>query len=459
MRAMRLLVTLALPLALLLSMACASESGSAGPTPTPDLEATVEAAVSAALSTGSAAMPTPTNTPVPAAIPAPTPRPTATPVPIAAPVQMVSPLTISPLVVVPRQKITIQGDGFAGGSQIKYLRIGGINVDNQLNNAEVTTSGKVVLVISVPDDLARVGKHSVRVEDLTGRVGEGELTIARASIALSPSESRIGATVEVAGTGFPVGDLVQISYPDGAAYEVVAVGSTDPTGKFESSFVVPDFAVYGSANRVVAKSLSNKLQVIAEAVHNLPDPRLSLNVLSAESCDNINVTGENLPAFSEVERLHIGDVSVSSFPERLNPHTDINGEVRIPVLVPQLERGSHEVTVVVDGILIKTSLTITKSAIDRQKSADPRMTLRPSTVRPADRMEIKGEGFLGCAIVTGMQVENEDIAPVPFPSTDAEGNFSAIVMVPLLELGPQAIVVEVAGKETAAAVVTVVPYE
>ena len=130
---MKILPTLVLTLLLLLHLACEPETNSAAPTPTPDLEATVQAAVSAALPTPTptpppdinatvaagvaatqaaaptptptspptpdieatvqarmaatiAALPTPTNTPMPTATPVPThtpsPTPTETPTPV-----------------------------------------------------------------------------------------------------------------------------------------------------------------------------------------------------------------------------------------------------------------------------------------------------------------------------------------------------------------------------------------
>ena len=131
---MKLLFSIAAALALLLSVACASDSGPVEPASTPDLQATVQAAVSAALPTDTptpppdieatvaagiaatraaeptstptpeptpdvdstvvarmaatiAAMPTPTTPPTPTAtpVPTPTPIPTATPEPTATP--------------------------------------------------------------------------------------------------------------------------------------------------------------------------------------------------------------------------------------------------------------------------------------------------------------------------------------------------------------------------------------
>ena len=133
---MKILPTLVLTLLMLLHLACEPETNPAAPTPTPDLEATVQAAVSAALLTPPpaptpdinatvaagiaatqaaapkptptppptpdidatvearmaatiAARPTPTNTPMPTATPVPThtplPTPTATPVPTETP--------------------------------------------------------------------------------------------------------------------------------------------------------------------------------------------------------------------------------------------------------------------------------------------------------------------------------------------------------------------------------------
>ena len=83
---MKILPTLVLTLLLLLHLACEPETNSAAPTPTPDLEATVQAAVSAALPTPPPTPPPDINATVAAGVAAtqaaaPTPTPTSPPTP------------------------------------------------------------------------------------------------------------------------------------------------------------------------------------------------------------------------------------------------------------------------------------------------------------------------------------------------------------------------------------------
>ena len=117
------------------------------PTPTPEPTATPTPVPTAT--------PTPTATPVP---PTSTPRPTPTPT-VA---QALNPVvTLSPRQGEAGSGISISGTGFAGGSQVNSITVGGVNVTPSTPVA-VNSSGSFTASVTVPASLS-AGSHTVMV--------------------------------------------------------------------------------------------------------------------------------------------------------------------------------------------------------------------------------------------------------------------------------------------------------
>ena len=277
-------------------------------------------------------------------------------------------LTIQPAMVVPGQQITIEGSGFVAGDEISSVSIG-----NQTANVDATanSAGDVVIAVNVPSDESGdgigSGKKTVSVTATgSGRVAEGSIEVPKAVIALDPATSRRGTTVNVSGSGFPSGDLVQVKYDNDGTSVTVAAGSADASGAVSINFTVPSYARIGSKHDVEATSVGVFKGVTAEATHETPGAMVSLSVDSIASGENIAITGVNFPAFATVAVMEIGGVDVRPVPA---PATSINGDFESTVLVPQLELGNQTVSVRVSQTTITTFLeigtaTVSKAPVD-----------------------------------------------------------------------------------------------
>ena len=277
-------------------------------------------------------------------------------------------LTIQPAMVVPGQQITIEGSGFVAGDEISSVSIG-----NQTANVDATanSAGDVVIAVNVPSDDSGdgigSGKKTVSVTATgSGRVAEGSIEVPKAVIALDPATSRRGTTVNVSGSGFPSGDLVQVKYDNDGTSVTVAAGSADASGAVSINFTVPSYARIGSKHDVEATSVGVFKGVTAEATHETPGAMVSLSVDSIASGENIAITGVNFPAFATVAVMEIGGVDVRPVPA---PATSINGDFDSTVLVPQLELGNQTVSVRVSQTTITTFLeigtaTVSKAPVD-----------------------------------------------------------------------------------------------
>ena len=281
-------------------------------------------------------------------------------------------LTIQPTMVVPGQQITIQGSGFKSGDKITMVEIG-----NQTADVEATanSAGNVVISVDAPSDPDTAGigsgKKTVSVsadgvradgDPSSGRVAEGEIEIHKPAITLDPETSRRGTTVNVSGSGFPSGDLVQIMYTNNDSSVTVAAGSADASGAVSIDFTVPSYANIGAKHDVEATSVGVFKDVTAKATHETPGATVTLSSDSVASGENITITGLNFPAFATVAVMEIGGVDVRPVPA---PATSIDGDFTSTVLVPQKELGNQTVSIRVSQTTITTFLELVTVTVSR----------------------------------------------------------------------------------------------
>ena len=273
-------------------------------------------------------------------------------------------LTVQPAMVVPGQQITIEGSGFISGDEISSVSIG-----NQTAGVAATanSAGDIVIAVDVPSDEngdgIGSGKKTVSVTAIgSGRVAEGSIEIPKAVITLDPVTSRRGTTVNVSGSGFPSGDLVQVKYDNDDTFVTVAAGSADASGAVSIDFTVPSYARIGAKHNIEATSVGIFKGVTAKATHETPGAMVTLSSDSISSGENITISGVNFPAFATVAVMEIGGVDVRPVPA---PATSINGDFESTVLVPQLELGNQTVSIRVSSTTITTFLELSTATVSR----------------------------------------------------------------------------------------------
>ena len=271
-------------------------------------------------------------------------------------------LTAQPAMVVPGQQITIQGSGFVSGDSFGNVSVGGIKVSLS-PEIKASSAGDIVITINVPSpatgDGIGDGEKTITVTATgSGRVAEGSIDIPKAAITLTPENSRRGTTVNVSGTGFPSGDLVQVKYGSGDTPPTVAAGSADASGAISVDFDVPSFASIGAEHNVQATSVGVFAGVTAEATHETPGATVTLSASQIASGQQITISGLNFPAFATVATMEIGSVDVRPVPA---PATSINGDFESTVLVPQLELGNQTVSIRVSSTTITTFLELVEA--------------------------------------------------------------------------------------------------
>ncbi len=278
-------------------------------------------------------------------------------------------LTLSPSTAVAGQEVTVQGSGFtSSGTGDTELKVGGSDAEgvDSLTSISVDSGGRISVTFTVPEE-AKTGERTVQFKDKSGRVGRATLTIPKAMLTVTPTESGIGSSITVSGTGFPANDLVQISYAVGpgstARTRPLGNASTNAGGGFSAAMTVPTFAQTGETHRVKATSQlaeNDDNQVSAEAEHSTPEETISFSPAMVTSGGRVTVSGQNFAGFLAVDEIMIGTTDVRPVPV---PTTNADGSFSATgILVPKLDPGRYTVKVKVGSDTVTKFLEVVKEA-------------------------------------------------------------------------------------------------
>ena len=189
------------------------------------------------------------------------------------------------------------------------------------------------------DQYLKPGGYRVQVEDHSGRVALGRITIPEPTITVDPSISRRGTTVSIAGENFPAGRVVQIYYRDTEDENQQGAVLADSAGRISISFTVPSDAEIGEEQDVTATSAAKETDYKAKATHSLPPQEITVTPMQVAPGGRLTIEGHNMPLYTLVG-LKIADISVAGTGAETN---DLGSFVKEDVLVPQLKPGTHTV--------------------------------------------------------------------------------------------------------------------
>ena len=265
-------------------------------------------------------------------------------------------IEVEPSSFVLGQQFTINVKGFSTEDPITVARsqlddIQLVKVGN--HELEETTAGVGVDDLSIDtngfftntfrlnskDQYLKPGGYRVQVEDHSGRVALGRITIPAPTITVDPSISRRGTTVSIVGENFPAGRVVQIYYRDTDDENQQGAVLADSAGRISISFTVPSDAEIGEEQDVTATSAANENDYKAKATHSLPPQEIIVTPMQVAPGGRLTIEGHNMPLYTLVG-LKIADISVAG----TGAETDGLGSfVKEDVLVPQLKPGTHTV--------------------------------------------------------------------------------------------------------------------
>jgi hypothetical protein len=131
---------------------------------------------------------------------------------------------------------------------------------------------------------------------------------------------------------------------------------------------------------------------------------------------------------------------------------DSSGNVNVDFTVPSFAEIGKEHEVQATSVGVYAPVTV-EDVIHTTPGAN--VELSSTDVVPGTQMTLRGENFPAYSTVAEMKFGDQDIRPVPAPSTSVDGDFESTVLVPQADLGTETITVKV-GSTTHTSNVTVI---
>ena len=163
-------------------------------------------------------------------------------------------------------------------------------------------------------------------------------------------------------------------------------------------------------------------------------PAASINVepVSAAAGAVVTITGAGFPPFGLVQQLRLGGTDVRPAPQ---PHTDSAGNLETQIMIPQLGLGNAQVEIVIAGTSASIPITIVSDIPASIK-------VEPQSAEPGQVVTIIGSGFPPFTSIESLTLGTVFVLPYPWP-TNASGDFTIDVLIPLFPNGDHELVATV----------------
>jgi len=161
-------------------------------------------------------------------------------------------IAATPSTSLPGATTTITGSGFAVNQPITLTFTQGALVTALATNTVTTTNtGLFTATVTVPG-AAPAGTAAISAQDRDNNSATTSFTVTRTglpTVVVSPTNTTPGSTVAVTGTGFAVSQPLTLTFGQGANAATLISGtvSTDASGVFTTTTVVPSTAITGTA--------------------------------------------------------------------------------------------------------------------------------------------------------------------------------------------------------------------
>lgn len=271
------------------------------------------------------------------------------------------------------------------------------------------------------------------------------------AIVLSPATALANQTITVTGSGFTQGggatvsSITVLGIP--LAVEKISGGSivtVDSAGNFFATLVLPVTSpvLLHGGHSVVVKD-SQGLQAAASVT--IPEPTLSLSPALSRAGSTVTVTGSNYPVASTrtgadaAPKVNIEYTVAGASPVRVATAVpDSAGKISASFQVPRdAAAGSidNAVTATAAGTLIKGTA--------KHSLLAALVTISPASGPPESVAQLRGSNLRPFMPVTTLTMGSLRLSLVTSVHTNADGSFTGLFVVPLLENGAYAVLVGV----------------
>jgi hypothetical protein len=304
-----------------------------------------------------------------------------------------------------------------------------------------TGSGAVPSGVTFIVPPSTFGSHVVRVTDGYGNYATAPFSVS-ASLSLNPQTGPVGTPVTVTGQGFGALKTITITFAGSAIATSPSPITTNGSGSFVASFIVPAGSTTSSiaGAKTVQASDSASPSNSASATFTVT-PAITLSPTSGNVGSTVTVSGTGYGASRTITIKYDG-VTQTTSPTTVT--TTNYGTFSCTFTVPASVAGLHTVT----G-------TDSSSNVDTETfTVIPNITLNPTNGYVGSSVTVSGTGFASNKAITA--TFNASVTLSGTTSTGSTGSFTgAIFTVPISTAGAQTVVITDANFNSGSAAFTV----
>ena len=264
------------------------------------------------------------------------------------------------------------------------------------------------------------------------------ITVVAKNLTVSPSTAVPGQEITIQGSGFsPRANIRKVEIDGDNAYASGQTAAADSGGNISITVKVPHALKKGSRKVLVEDAVGR----VGQATLTIPEATITLSPKEGLRGSRITVTGIGFPA-NDLIQLQYDDYTGGTKTARVigTANSDSTGNFEGSVTVPSFARIGKTQKVTAVSQVSETDVT----ANTDHSTPEPEVTLTPATTQAGQMISFGGINYAGFISVKTMTINDIDVRPVPAPSTNADGSFTAPgVQVPLLDPGRYTVKVEV----------------
>ena len=308
---------------------------------------------------------------------------------------------------------------------------------------------------NVPSSIKR-GTQTVKVT-----VGKGDsmesatasLTIGVLSLTVSPDMAVPGQTITIQGTGFVKDDVITEVTVDGIATAVLETGGVkvDTNKSFIATAKVPSPSTnkLGDGTKTVSVTTTKDGSGrVAEGKIEVPKASIKLSPEVSRRGTTVTVTGSGFPASSLVQVAYKeGGSAIAA------ATTDATGEISIDFVVPGSAGIGSKSTVEAKSI---SDTYAQRKATATHETPGAMIELSATELQAGDELTVTGMNFPALQGVSQVSIGTVQVLRTPYPITTSDGDFTATVTVPGIDVGNYTLKVT-AGNQVITKTVTIVP--
>ena len=297
----------------------------------------------------------------------------------------------------------------------------------QASAATNTDDGKATTwKVTVPSDVRR-GTISMSVKVGKADALSKNITIATNALEVVPTTVVPGQEISVTGSGFKGASTIAVGdVKIGSIAANTAELLVNNTGNVSFDVTVPDGVAAGET-KVVATDAAGR---VGETKITVTKAVLTLNPAEGLIGSDLVVSGVGFPANDLVLIKYNGNTVSTA-------NTDAVGSFERTIVVPSGGGVSPGLTY---DVMAESQINdVAVSASKKHKTPKPAVTLSSTTATAGSSLTVNGANFKGFIQVYRIEINTQNVSPVPAPATDQWGAFSATVQVPQLTPGRYAV--------------------